>query len=119
MIKPLKVTMVVYAVLVILFGLAYMLVPRQLSAMLGHEVGSSVDALFVYLGASFISPCVFLIIVARDPLKYILGDGCGYDSSYCLRSRFFCLLSLAHIKKRRTGIFLKPTGLTDKTCSRY
>jgi len=37
MIKPLKVTMIVYAIVGILFGLAYIFVPRQLGAMFGFE----------------------------------------------------------------------------------
>ncbi len=71
--KALKVTMIVYAVIGILFGLAYIFIPRQLSAMLGFEEGpASVYALAVVLGASFVSACIFLIIAARDPLKHIL-----------------------------------------------
>ncbi len=73
MIKPLKVTMIVYAVIGILFGLAYIFVPRQLSAMFGHEAMSALaGALAVALGASFVAACTFLIIAARDPLKHIL-----------------------------------------------
>ena len=73
MIKALKVTMIVYAVIGILFGLAYIFIPRQLGAMLGHEAGpASVAALGVVLGASFVAACIFLIIAARDPLKHIL-----------------------------------------------
>ena len=73
MIKPLKVTMIVYAVIGILFGLAYIFVPRQIGAMLGHEAGTaSVFAMAAVLGVSWISACIFLIIAARDPLKHIL-----------------------------------------------
>jgi len=73
MIKALKVTMIVYAVIGILFGLAYIFIPRQLGAMLGHEAGpASAAALGVVLGASFVAACIFLIIAARDPLKHIL-----------------------------------------------
>ncbi|MFC1931359.1 hypothetical protein ACFLXJ_04095 [Chloroflexota bacterium] len=73
MIKPLKVTMIVYAVIGILFGLAWIFVPRQVGAMLGHEAGTaSVFAMAVMLGASWIAACIFLIIAARDPLKHIL-----------------------------------------------
>ena len=39
MIKALKVVMIVYAVIGILFGLAYIFVPRQLGAMFGFEEG--------------------------------------------------------------------------------
>jgi len=73
MIKPLKVTMIVYAVIGILFGLAYIFVPRQLGAMFGHESMPAVAAaLAAALGASFVAACIFLIIAARDPLKHIL-----------------------------------------------
>ncbi len=73
MMKALKVTMIVYAVIGILFGLAYIFIPRQLGAMLGHEAGpASVAAQGVVLGASFVAACIFLIIAARDPLKHIL-----------------------------------------------
>ncbi len=73
MIKPLKVTMIVYGVIGILFGLAYIFVPRQLAAMFGHEsLPVLAAALAVVLGASFVAPCIFLIIAARDPLKHIL-----------------------------------------------
>ena len=73
MIKALKVTMIVYAAVGILFGLAYIFIPRQLGAMFGHEAGPAfVAALAAALGVSFVSACVFLIIAARDPLKHIL-----------------------------------------------
>ena len=89
MIKPLKVTMVVYAIAGILYGLAYIFAPRQLSAMLGHEAGPSVNALLVYLGASFLPVCIFLIIAARDPLKNILWVKCAIV--------FAILMSVAHV----------------------
>ena len=73
MIKPLKVTMIVYAVIGILFGLGYIFVPRQLAAMFGHDaLPALAGALAAVLGASFVSACIFLIIAARDPLKHIL-----------------------------------------------
>jgi len=68
MIKPLRATMIIYGVAGIIFGLAYIFAPHQLSDFLGHEAGSSVNALLVYLGASFLPACIFLIIAARDPL---------------------------------------------------
>ena len=72
MIKALKVTMIVYAVLGILFGLAYILVPRQVGAMFGFEQGPSyVPYILAVLGVSFIAACVFLIAAARDPVKHI------------------------------------------------
>ncbi|MFC1961635.1 hypothetical protein ACFLWN_01105 [Chloroflexota bacterium] len=75
MIKPLKVTMIVYAVIGIVLGLAFFFVPHQLSAMLGHEAGAgpaSAPALAAELGVGFVAAGIFLIIAARDPLKHIL-----------------------------------------------
>ena len=75
MIRALKVTMIVYAASGILFGMAFVFVPRQLGAMLGHEAGPPyVAALTAELGVSFISACIFLIIVGVasgiSPLLY-------------------------------------------------
>ncbi len=73
MIQALKVTMIVYAVIGILFGLAYIFVPRQLGAMFGHEGGPAfVYSLAAAYGVSLVATCIFLIIAARDPLKHIL-----------------------------------------------
>ena len=75
MVKALKVTMIVYALIGILFGLAFIFVPRQVGAMLGYEAGAgpaSVPAMAAELGVSFVAACIFLIIAARDPLKHIL-----------------------------------------------
>ncbi len=71
MIKPLKVTMIVYAVIGIVFGLAYIFIPRQLGAMFGHEV-ASVSDLAAPFGVCLVAVGIFLIIAARDPLKHIL-----------------------------------------------
>ena len=73
MIRPLKVTMIVYAVIGILIGLAMIFVPLQFFTMFGHEAWpASVAALGVECGVSFVAACIFLIIAARDPLKHIL-----------------------------------------------
>ena len=75
MIKPLKVTMIVYAVIGIVFGLAFIFVPRQVGAMLGYEAGAgpaSVPAMAAELGVSFVAAGIFFIIAARNPLKHIL-----------------------------------------------
>ena len=73
MIKALKVTMIVYAALGILCGLAFIFVPRQVGAIYGYEQGPAfVRGIIASLGISFISACIFLIIAARDPLKHIL-----------------------------------------------
>ncbi len=73
MIKPLKVTMIVYAVIGIVFGLVYIFVPRQLAAMFGHETGpAGVTELAATVGVSLVAVGIFLIIAARDPIKHIL-----------------------------------------------
>ena len=73
MIKPLKVTMIVYAVAGLLFGLAYVFVSRQVFSMFGFEEGPAhVAAMAAALGVSWVAACIFLIIAARDPLKHIL-----------------------------------------------
>jgi hypothetical protein len=73
MIKALKVSMIVYGVLGILTGLAFIFVPKQFAAMFGYEQGpASEAALAAELGASFVAACIFFIIAARDPLKHIL-----------------------------------------------
>ena len=71
MLKALKVTMIVYGVIGILFGLAYIFVPRQLGAMFGHEV-AFVTELAAVFGVSLVAIGIFLIIAARDPIKHIL-----------------------------------------------
>jgi hypothetical protein len=73
MIKGLKVAMIVYAVIGILMGLAYIFLPDQFLEMGGFEEGPAYVAAFeAVIGASYIAACVFLIIAARDPLKNIL-----------------------------------------------
>ena len=73
MIKALKITMIVYAVIGILVGLAFVFVPRQFGTMFGYGEGPAyVASLCGALGVSLISACIFLIIAARDPLKHIL-----------------------------------------------
>ena len=72
MLKALKVTMIVYGALGILFGLAYIFIPLELGDMFGYEQGPEYVAAFLaVLGVSFIAPCVFLIAAARDPLRHI------------------------------------------------
>ena len=72
MIKPLKVTMIVYAVIGILFGLAYIFVPRQLGEMMGYEQGPDyIRYMLAGLGACIIAPSIFLIAAARDPIRHI------------------------------------------------
>ena len=72
MIKALKVTMIVWGVIGILFGLAYIFVPRELGTMLGYEQGPAyVPYMLTGLAGCFISISVFIIVAARDPLRHI------------------------------------------------
>lgn len=73
MIKALKVVMIVYGVLGILFGLGFIFMPEQMGATFGFEKGPAyVPYFLVGLGTSMIAPSIFLIVAARDPLQNIL-----------------------------------------------
>ena len=73
MIKALKVTMIVYAVIGILFGLAMIIIPDQLRDWFNMEQGPDIMQYFItLLAVHFIVVSVFLIIAARDPIKNIL-----------------------------------------------
>jgi hypothetical protein len=72
MLKALKVTMIVWGIFGILFGLAYILVPEELGTMMGYERGPAyVPYMLAGLAGAFISISVFIIIAARDPLRHI------------------------------------------------
>ncbi len=72
MVKALKVAMIVYGVIGILCGLAFILIPRQMGDMLGYEAGPEyVPYLLGLLGAGFIATSFFIIVAARDPLSQI------------------------------------------------
>jgi hypothetical protein len=73
MVKALKVTMIVYAVILILLGLIFIFVPSLVATMLSlEESPPSTSALAAVVGTSLISACIFFIIAARDPIKNIL-----------------------------------------------
>ena len=72
MIKALKVTMIVWGIIGILFGLAYIFIPTQLGDIFGYEKGPEhVYAMLASLGGCFIAVSVFIITAARDPLQNI------------------------------------------------
>jgi len=72
MIRALKVTLIVYGVLGILFGLAFIFIPRELGDMFGYAEGPEYVASFLAsLGVCLIAPSVFLVAAARDPLRHI------------------------------------------------
>jgi hypothetical protein len=111
MIKALRVTMIVYAAIGILFGLAYIFVPRQLGAMFGHEAGPEyVAALAAALGVSFVSACIFLIIAARDPLKHILWVKYAIVFAILMFAVhvYSLILGYVNFKQAATDIILHP-----------
>ena len=73
MLKALKVTMVVWAVLHIILGLAFIFVPQQLGEMFGYstEGPEYILSFLASLGVGMIAPSVYLIAAARDPLRHI------------------------------------------------
>ncbi len=72
MIKALKVTMIVWGIIGILFGLAYLFIPNQYGDMFGFEkLPGYVLGLLAALGGCFIAGSVFVIAAARDPLRNI------------------------------------------------
>ena len=74
MLKALKVTMIVWAVLHIVLGLAFIFVPQQLGEMFGYtaEGPEYMLSFLASLGVAMIAPAVFVIVAARDPVKHIL-----------------------------------------------
>ena len=74
MLKALKVTMIIWAVLHIVLGLAFILVPEQLGEMFGYstEGPEYMLSFLASLGVCMIAPAVFVIIAAKDPIKHIL-----------------------------------------------
>jgi hypothetical protein len=73
MIKALKVTMIVWSIIVIFIGLVYIFFPDQLLDMGGYEKGSGlVVYLLALLGICYIPAGAFVIIASRDPLKHIM-----------------------------------------------
>ncbi len=72
MIKALKVTMIVWGIIGILYGLAYVFIPNQYGDMFGFEkTPEYVLGLIASLGGCFIAVAVFIIAAARDPLRNI------------------------------------------------
>ena len=73
MLKALKVTMIVFGVVEIIFGLGFTFFMREMSAMLGFmQMPDHVLYLGALLGLALIAASIFLIAAARDPLRNIL-----------------------------------------------
>ena len=73
MIKGLKIAMIAWAVIGILFGLGFLLAPNQLVAGFGVSLAPSyVQYFLTLLGNVYTVSGIFVILAARDPLKQIL-----------------------------------------------
>lgn len=72
MLRGLKVAMIVYGVIIIIFGLGFAIIPEQLLDMFGFAERPAYMPYFLgLLGISFIAPSVFIISAARDPIRHI------------------------------------------------
>jgi hypothetical protein len=72
MIKTLKVVMVIYAIIGILFGLSLIFIPVQMAKWFSSPVPTDYEKYLVAsLGIANIAVAVFIILAARDPLKKI------------------------------------------------
>ena len=72
MLKALKVTLIVFGVVEILFGLIFTFFIQEFGAMLGFDKGPDwVLYVGALLGLTLIPVSVFLIAAARDPLRHI------------------------------------------------
>ena len=73
MIKALKVTMIVYAIIGILLGLAFIIIPDQMSDWFNVAVFTDFPLyILTLLGVVFIVTGVFYIMAVRDLIKNIL-----------------------------------------------
>ena len=72
MIRGLKIVMIVYGAITILFSLMFFFVIEQAAEMSGFgEIADYVPYVVALLCISFIAPSVWLIVAARDPLRHI------------------------------------------------
>ena len=72
MIKALKVTMIVFGVVEICFGLGFLFFLPAMGSMLGFEqVPDYIQYMGALLGLTLIPISVFIIAAARDPLRHI------------------------------------------------
>jgi len=72
MIRGLKIALITYGVILILFGLAFIIAPYQAASMSGFgEIADYVPYLMALLGGGFIAVAVWFIVAGRDPLRHI------------------------------------------------
>ena len=82
MLKGLKIAMIAWAVIGILFGLAFLFAPNQMGAGFGlSQVPTYVQYFLALLGNMYIVTSIFVILAARDPLKHILWVQCAIAGS--------------------------------------
>jgi hypothetical protein len=73
MMKGLKIAMIAWAVIGILFGLAFLFFPNQMGAGFGlSQVPTYVQYFLALLGNMYIVTSICVILATRDPLKHIL-----------------------------------------------
>jgi glucan phosphoethanolaminetransferase (alkaline phosphatase superfamily) len=73
MIRGLKIAMIVWAVIGIVMGIAFIFFPTQLRDTMGYETGPAYIQYFLaLLGVAFIALGAFIIRAAQDPLKHIM-----------------------------------------------
>ena len=72
MIRALKVALVVFGVIEVVLGILLAAFPDQAASMSGvDEVSGYLKYTMASLGICLLIPSVFLILAARDPLRYI------------------------------------------------
>jgi hypothetical protein len=72
MVKALKVTMIVYGVIGILVGLAFICIPAQMSELFNYPAPAGDEKfMLASVGLANIAAAFFVIIASRDPIKNI------------------------------------------------
>lgn len=72
MIRGLKIALIVYGVILILSGLAFIVAPYQVASMSGlGEIADYVPYFMALLGGCFIAVSVWFIVAGLDPLGHI------------------------------------------------
>ena len=71
MIRGLKIALIVYGAILILFGLAFIIAPYQAASMSGlGEIATYVPYFMASLGGCFIAVSVWFIVAGLDPLRH-------------------------------------------------
>jgi len=72
MIRGLKIALIVYGAIHILFGLAFIIAPYEVASMFGlGEIATYVPYLMALLGGCFIAVSVWFVVAGLDPLRHI------------------------------------------------